>query len=305
MISTILVPLDGSALARHALPFATFTARAMRARLILLHAYRSRSGDPETNPELDLIQEHADLASGLRERGVHASTWLSYAEPGPAIVHTAADLQADLIVMSTHGRGGVGQLMYGSVAEYVARHSAVPVILVTSKSRSRWADELPLHVVVPLDGTAHAEAALGPAGDLARALHADLLLLTAAEPSLDPAMPWRAHDGTAWRRAIDEAQQYLERAAMPLRADGHRVELRVEIGPPADAIADAANELSAAIVVMATHGRGALSRLVVESVASETLRKLTVPVCLVRPQSDDAEVAALADWEGGPSCRRR
>ena len=297
MISTILVPLDGSALARHALPFATFMARTTRARLVLLHAYTPRPGDTEADPELDLIQEHADLASGLRERGVHASTWLSYAEPGPAIVQSAADLQADLIVMSTHGRGGVGQLMYGSVAAYVARHSSVPVILVTSKSRSRWADELPLQVVVPLDGTAHSEAALGPASDLARALHADLLLLTAAESTLDPAMPWHAHDGTAWQRVVDWAQQYLERAAMPLRADGHRVELRVEIGPPADAIADVADELGAAIVVMATHGRGAVSRLLVESVASETLRKLTVPACLVRPHRADEARAVEAPPE--------
>jgi nucleotide-binding universal stress UspA family protein len=284
MISTILVPLDGSELARHALPFATFLARATQARLVLLHAYRPRTLDPEADPELDLIQEHADLASGLRERGVHASTWLSYAEPGPAIVETAADLRADLIVMSTHGRGGVGQLVYGSVAEHVARHSAVPVILVTSRSGSRWADEPPLRVVVPLDGTARAEAALGPAGDLARALRADLLLLTATESARDPATPWHAPDGATRRRSIDEAQEYLERVAMPLRADGQRVELRVETGPPSDVIADAANELGAAIVVMTTHGRGALSQLLVESVSEATLRKLTVPVCLLPPR---------------------
>src|SRR5215207_4350081 len=133
MVSTILIPLDGSELARHALPFATFLARATQARLVLLHAYRSQGQAPKPDSELDLIQEHADLASGLRERGVHATTWLSYDEPGPAIVKTAADLQADLIVMSTHGRGGVGQLIYGSVAEHVSQHSSVPVILVTSK----------------------------------------------------------------------------------------------------------------------------------------------------------------------------
>jgi nucleotide-binding universal stress UspA family protein len=297
MIGTILVPLDGSELARHALPFATFLARATHARLVLLHAYRPETLDAEADPELDLIQEHDDLARGLRERGVHATTWLSYAEPGPAIVETAADLRADAIVMSTHGRGGVGQLMYGSVAEYVARHAAVPVILVTSKSRSRWADGPPPRVVVPLDGTAHAEAALGPAADLARAVRADLLLLMAPEPPFDSAVPWHAQGGPAWQRAIDRARQYLERTAVPLRADGHRVELRVEIGPPADAIADAANELGAAIVVMATHGRGALSRLLVESVAAETLRKLTVPVCLVRPRQGVAEVAVGAPRE--------
>jgi nucleotide-binding universal stress UspA family protein len=96
------------------------------------------------------------------------------------------------------------------------------------------------------------------------------------------------HDGAAWQRAIDDAQKYLECVAMPLRADGRRVELRVENGLPADVIAAVANKLGAAIVVMATHGRGALSRLLVESTAAETLRKLTVPACLVRPDRADA-----------------
>jgi nucleotide-binding universal stress UspA family protein len=297
MISTMVVPLDGSALARHALPFATFVARATQARLVLLHAYRPRSEDPEADPELDLIQEHADIAGGLRERGVHASTWLSYDEPGPAIVTTAVDLQADLIIMSTHGRGGVGRLVYGSVAEYVAQHSAVPVILVTAKSRTRWPDELPVQIVVPLDGDAHSEIALGPAAELARALHAELLLLMAAEPNVDSAIPWPRQGGSARLQAIDQAQQYLQRSANPLRAEGHRVELRVEIGRPSDVIADVANELSAGIVMMATHGRGTLSRLVVESVAAETLGKLTAPVYLVRSQPDHSEVAVRAPLE--------
>jgi nucleotide-binding universal stress UspA family protein len=272
MVNTILVPLDGSDLAKHALPFATFLARSTHARLVLLHAYRPKTLDPEADPELDLIQEHADLATGLRERGVHASTWLSYDEPGPAIVTTAADLQADLIVMSTHGRGGIGQMLYGSVAEYVARHSSVPVILVTSRSRPRWVDEQPLRVVVPLDGSAYAERALGPAAVLASTLHAGLVLLRVAED---------AAPGTEQQQR-DEAWHYLEQTAAPLRSDGLDVEVQVESGPPPDAIARVAEELASSLVVMATHGRGALSRLLVESVGVETLRKLTAPVYLVR-----------------------
>jgi nucleotide-binding universal stress UspA family protein len=296
MVSTILVPLDGSGLARHALPFATVLARATGARLVLLHAYQPKSPDPEADPELDLIQEQADLASGLRERGVHATTWLSYAEPGPAIVETAADLHADLIVMSTHGRGGVGQMLYGSVAEYVARRSTAPVILVTTKSRSRWVDEQPLRLLVPLDGSATAESALEPASDLAHALHAGILLLRVAEPTVDPVMPWEPHRSVKQHARV-EARRYLQYAAEQLRSDGHQVDVRVETGPPPDAIARVADELGSCLVVMATHGRGPLSRLLVESVASEALRKLTVPVYLVRPHRSVEEASAVAPLE--------
>jgi nucleotide-binding universal stress UspA family protein len=281
MVSTILVPLDGSDLSRRALPFATALAQATGARLVLLHAYQPKSPDPQADLELDLIQEQADLASGLRERGVHATTWLSYAEPGPAIVETGADLNADVIVMSTHGRGGVGQMMYGSVAEYVARHSTVPVILVTAKLRSRWLEEQPLRLLVPLDGLEPAEGALGPASELAHALHASILLLRVVEPTADPVMLWEPH-GSLKQHARDEARRYLDLAAEQLRSDGHQVETRVETGSPPDAIARVADELGTCLVVMATHGRGPLSRLLLESVAAETLRKLAVPVYLVR-----------------------
>jgi len=275
MFSTILVPLDGSDLARRALPYAAFLARATHARLVLFHAYRPETQDPGADVELDIIMEHSDLASDLREQDIHATTWLSYDEAGPAIVKTAADLRADLIVMSTHGRGGFSQLMFGSVAEEVVRHTSVPVVLVTAKSEVRWTSGLPMQIVVPLDGSEFSEAALGPAGDWARALEAGLVLVRTLGSGIEVDTPWR-------QRIVTAARQYLEKVALPLRADGLRVEVRVEAGPPDKVIARIANELAPSLAVMATHGRGVLSRMLAESVASETLRKLTVPMLLVR-----------------------
>ena len=74
-------------------------------------------------------------------------------------------------------------------------------------------------------------------------------------------------------------------------------ETRVETGSPPDAIARVADELSSCLVVMATHGRGPLSRLLVESVAAQTLQKLTVPVYLVRPRRSVEDVSAVARLE--------
>jgi nucleotide-binding universal stress UspA family protein len=289
MVSTILVPLDGSDLARCALPYAAFLARATHARLVLLHAYRSKGQDSKADPELGLVMEQSDLASDLREHGVHATTWLSYDEPGQAIVTAAADLQADLIVMSTHGRGGLSQLVYGSVAEQVVRHTSVPVVLVTEKCAPAWPDGLALHILVALDGSPFSEQALGPASELAGALDADLVLLRTPESCGECNTPWRPHWSPAHQRGQDRAQQYLEDVAAPLRAAGHRAKARVEVGPPADVVARVANELNPALVVMATHGRGALSPLLLESVASETLRKLMAPVLLVRPHQAGEE----------------
>jgi nucleotide-binding universal stress UspA family protein len=277
MVSTILVPLDGSGLSRHALPYASYLAEAMNTRLVLFHAYRAKTEDAETDPELDLVREHADLASGLRQRGINAATWLSYDEPGPAIVTAVADLQVDLIVMSTHGRSGVSQLLYGSVADDVVRSVGAPILLVTAHARPRWTDGCGLRLLIPLDGSPFAETALGPTGDLARSLGAQIVLLR---------IPSSRSGGLG---ALEEADRYVEQVATGLRADGLDVEVRVQIGSPAQVIARAVDELSPTLVVMATHGRGALSRFVVGSVASDVLRNVAAPVLLIRPQQAPVE----------------
>lgn len=290
MVGTILVPLDGSSLSRHALPFAGYLAQAMRARLVLFHAYRAQSDDVEMDPEVDLVREQADLASGLRQRGLNATTWLSYDEPGPAIVNAAADLQADLIVMSTHGRGGLSQFVYGSVADHVMRRSSVPVVLVTAHAGRRWTDDSRLCLLVPLDGSPFAEAALGSAGELARLLSARVVLLRIPSLSVGRISPWHPHQGPRTLKTVECAERYLEETATGLRSDGCEVEIRVEIGPPAEVIAGVADELSPALVVMATHERGAMSRFVVGSVASEALKRLAAPVLLIRPQQEPEHV---------------
>ena len=294
MFSTILVPLDGSDLARRALPYAAFLAKATHARLILLHAYVAARAGATADPELDTIVELGDLASDLREQGVNAATWLIYDEAGAAIVQAVADLHANLIVMSTHGRGGLSRLMHGSVAEYVLRHVSVPVALVTAHCRPCWTDDSPLSIVVPLDGTTFAEEALGPARELAGLLPADLVLLHALEPGEDRDSPWRLPWTHEERRLLDEARGHLEETAAPLREAGLTVETRAEVGGVATSIARLANDRGAALVVMATHGRGALSRLVLESVTVEALQQLRAPILLVRPGQADQPPASVS-----------
>ena len=298
MFSTILVPLDGSDLARRALPYAAALAKAAHARLILLHAYDPGRAGSTPDPELDTIMELSDLAGDLRQQGINSSTWLVYEEAGPAIVQAVADLSASLIVMSTHGRGGLSRLLHGSVAEYLLRQVSVPVVLVTSHCRPRWLSGEPLNIVVPLDGSEFAATALTPAHELAGILKADMVLLRALSPEDLDDQPISMHWNSAGERLLAEARSSLEAAAGPLRAAGRQVETLAEVAEPGAAIARVANERSPSLVVMATHGRGALSRLVLESVSMEALQQLRAPILLVRPAppADEAdELSELAD----------
>ena len=134
-------------------------------------------------------------------------------------------------------------------------------------------------ILVPLDGSTLAEGALGQAVELARQGGGTLVLLRAAEartfPSADPT--------EAQVAVVSEAQTYLEGVAERLRAEGlAKVEASVWYGPPAHVIAEAARMRRADLIVMSTHGRSGVGRLILGSVAESVLRGTTVPILLLR-----------------------
>jgi nucleotide-binding universal stress UspA family protein len=140
----LLVPLDGSTLAEQALPPATTIARLAGAELVLMHAtdwvrtVAGASADLTGMPPRDLValaDEQArayleGIGQRLAEQGVtvHVDTRLDPA--AEAILTCAADRQADLIAMTTHGRSGLGRWLHGSTADRVLRASPIPVLLI-------------------------------------------------------------------------------------------------------------------------------------------------------------------------------
>jgi nucleotide-binding universal stress UspA family protein len=136
-LDTILVPLDGSTLAESALAKATELCQSAGARLWLIRAaeaHRLPGGDP-TEAQVEVVAEAekylGQVAERLRAQGmarVETSVW--YGPPAYAIVEGARLYKADLIVMTTHGRSGLGRLILGSVAESVLRGTTTPILLL-------------------------------------------------------------------------------------------------------------------------------------------------------------------------------
>lgn len=136
-ISTILVPLDGSALAETALTPAVELARLHGAKLVLLRAAEAHTlplADP-VQAQVAAVREAEDYLAVVRGRlaagglvDVETSAW--YGAPAEAIVEAARFRAVDLIVMSSHGRTGLGRLVLGSVAETVLRGTRVPILLI-------------------------------------------------------------------------------------------------------------------------------------------------------------------------------
>ncbi len=138
----VLVPLDGSDLAEAILPFAEKLAGPIDSEVILLRvveplapaAALAAAGVPAPD-ELFLRQLEArryldEIARRLEDKGLRVRTLLGHGPAASEIVAVARSERADLIAMSTHGRGGLGRLLFGSVAEAVLRAAPVPVLLI-------------------------------------------------------------------------------------------------------------------------------------------------------------------------------
>ena len=147
-------------------------------------------------------------------------------------------------------------------------------------------------IMVALDGSGLAEAALWSALDLAEKNGATLSLLRAVEIHALPG----TDKVEAQVTAIREAEEYLAAVVRRLADRGvRRAEPHVWYGPPAAAIVEAANVQKADLIVMSTHGRSGLGRLILGSVAESVLRGTTTPILIVRADSAPLEIPRGAE----------
>lgn len=327
MFKKILVPLDRSVIAEQAVGQAALIARRAHAAidLVTVHVPFPFAGfsnepwdDKEAAAEATYLETiRAELRSGSE---VPASYVVLNGEPADHIRLRALDVGADLIVMTTHGRTGFSRLWLGSVADSVIRHSTVPVLLLrpAKSSRGRTAARHAFkRILVPLDGSALAADALGPATDLAAATGATLVLLRVVLPvpmatAYDPAIPLAYQplipDEQATAGVAADARREIETIASRLREDtGLDVSANVVVdGQVADAIVEFAQTHDVDAIAMSTHGRGA-TRWLLGSVADKVLRGSGLPVLLRRPPAvsardtnlTEADVAAELPAVGG------
>jgi nucleotide-binding universal stress UspA family protein len=296
MFSTLVVPLDGSELAERALPYAVRFAAERGGRLVLVRAVLGPppSGLDWERQQLAVVEEATAYLSGVAEKvatRVPVTTAPLYGHPPDEILAAVGQFDADSIVMATHGRTGLAHLLYGSVAEAVLARSPVPVLVIHARPGEAAAppfNSASARVLVPLDGSAFAEAAL-PAAISILGGAGELWLSSVAAPpdhvERDDRGRVRAYLDQQEEGITREAFDYLRRLETQLKQQrpGLHVMLDVRIGDPAGGIAMAEVDRGADLVVMATHGRTGLRRAVLGSVAGAVLATGSVPVLLVSP----------------------
>lgn len=305
MLRSLMVPLDGSGFSEYSLPLASKVARLTGASLHLAHVHTPYEPDqllfttPFQFEQVNMAdydarhrdgeeQHMSDLAEGLSREGASVDTKiLDGEEVVDELIDYSDTIATDMIVMTSHGRSGLRRSWLGSVADAVIRRTNVPVIVMHPKAALTVPDlgSSIRHILVALDGSQLAESILGPASELARATGARMTLARVVPPP-DSFGEASAAAGAGYVDPdAEEAVRYLEGVATSLRNEGGLdVATDVRAGaPPASTLARMADQLTADLVAIATHGRGGITRTLLGSVADQILRSTSVPILVMRP----------------------
>jgi nucleotide-binding universal stress UspA family protein len=273
-VKTIIVPLDGSEHSERAIDVACRLAgRSGAAVHLMTVAWKGLS--------VPLEEADADAARYLEDRArctdaAEVGYGVEHGRPAEAIVRAATRAEDAVVCLSTHGRGVAGRALLGSVADEVVQHSPVPVVLI-GPNADPTQGEGSSEMVVCSDGSTTAHAVAEPAAAIAERLGLSITVVEVAKPE-GPLARFGSRDDDAGTpgEGLAELADVLRRHGAP------SVEVDVVRGSdPAETIADCTAKRGAALVAMATHGRGGFGRVVLGSVAMRTVRLSPAPVVVV------------------------
>jgi nucleotide-binding universal stress UspA family protein len=277
MYDDVLVPTDGSGGSAVATAHAVAIADRFDATLHAVSVVDPAVFVTDAVGDVDdLVQRQRDayrtraesavarVRDAAADVDVAVRTAIREGTPHEALLDYATEHGVDLIVMGTHGRTGVDRYLLGSVAEKLIRTSHVPVVTVRGYDGAAGPTDYD-DVLVPTDGSETATRATDHAIAVAAAFDATVHVLHAA-------------DGESGGDAATEA------IADRVRAAGLDAVSRVRPGKAHAVIGDYVAEYDVDIVVMGTHGRSGLNRVLMGSVAANTVRTVDVPVLAVGPE---------------------
>lgn len=298
----ILVPYDGSDASEAAL---TYASQIPCNEIVLLHVAVDDDvlvpewgleweEDEESEASIQAIMEQ--MASRLRKDNREVHVEIRVGDVAEEIIHAGMD--ADLIVMMTHGRGAAGRLIFGSVADRVVRHGRTLTLLLRVGDVTR-SPVPPTRIVVALDGSEIAEQALPAAENMAQRLSLPLMLMravglseiqlalkkyrTADKPPHE--QPLNLFEDTK-QHVIAEAEKYLGAYAERIRGTGSGIDVKMQVLDGEAAFSLMWVLTPEDILCMTTRGRSGLKRWSIGSVAEKLVREAPCPIMLQRAQEE-------------------
>ena len=273
----ILVAYDGSASARNGLAIASQLAKEGKSWIKVLTILPEYKGDLELigvsniketieGPGLKLLEEAREI---IDTENINILTDLKLGKPYEHIVQVANEENCDLIVMGRKGINHLARELMGSVTARVIGHTDKNVLVVPEDAKLVWNN-----ILVAVDNSGYSEAAATLAIELAKTHSAKLTLVSVVYTigevyALTPSIA---------KNLTDAAYANLESIRNRAGEMGVEIDTVIKEGEPFQAITDLAVETEASLIVMGSHGRKGLSRLLMGSVTERTIGYAPCPV---------------------------
>jgi nucleotide-binding universal stress UspA family protein len=299
----ILVPLDGSKFAESAIAPAARLATRHSAGVVLASVVSDLPPVPLASTDGEMVTRWfeaeegrvGEYLAGVKKHleashpGVRVESRVELGPVARTLMAQAGEVGADLIAMTTHGRGAWQRAWLGSVADGILRGSQRPILLLREGDASEdlfAQDDSPAHVVVPMDGSSEAEAILGPLTSLLPSSGGRVTLLSVVREPFPLASSYLPH-AVEEERVAEEQKERIEKhfteVAERWSPVGVEVASQVLVSDDvARSVLKFVDEANADLLALSTRGRGGVGRLVLGSVADKLIRATDLPVLAVR-----------------------
>jgi nucleotide-binding universal stress UspA family protein len=285
MAQRILVPVEGSARDEEALDMARHIARHLSAEIVLIHVAPILF---ELQEVIGAEQRLDTYAQALRAEGIVSHFVVEYGEPSVEIAEAGERHKAGMIVLAPEHRALLTRLWDPRVSSGLLATATVPLLVLPDVAAARNPAELlsdpDARVIVALDGSANAEAALPIAIQLAQAYARRLLLVRIVAPIFvlgSGVEAMKARHDAQYAEEV-EAHHYLVAMRERLTREGGISAETVQLtGPVVEQLLHLSTAYRGSILVMGTHGRSGLARVVIGSVAAAVMTRTTTPTVIV------------------------
>ncbi len=299
MFEHLLVPLDGSKLAESVLPAVAYLAPTLQSSVMLIHviesaAHKEIHGDrhlTEPGEALAYLQDAARrrLPESIRvEFHVHEEKEKQLAQ---SIFRHSHEFHSEMVILCTHGRHGMRDFLFGSIAQQVIALGACPVLVLPAewnRPAQEARDFTISKILVPLDGDRQHEQCLPVAAEIARACRAALHLVMVVpyyeHLTDEPAAAGRLLPGTALAMldlAQEGGEQYLRECSARLEAADIPMSGEVIRGEPIYQVIQAAEDTGSDLIILGTHGKKATDAFWSGSLTPKIASRTRTPLLLV------------------------
>jgi nucleotide-binding universal stress UspA family protein len=329
----ILVPLDGSTRAERSIPVAANIAHPKDGTVVLVrivtlpftyspYLESATYADEVIEADLNEVERYLNtLANSEPLANIKTITKAIFGSAVPEILSTANLYNIDLIVMTSQGKTGMKRWMLGSVAQKIARCSAIPVLVLHEKGPvpvGPHLDTRPFRALVPLDGSTLAKAAIEPAAQLVAAIappgQGSLHFMQVVKPLTTAELRAVSDHGSIERleeNKLHKAKTYLKSITDQFR-DSPLAHLHLSITWSVAVAQDVAHAIiqmaengedaegagafgRCDFIAIATHGRAGLQHWVLGSITESILGATKLPILIVRPESAEKQTLNSKD----------